>query len=156
MIRVVARYLSLRSFAAKWRQLVAPALILLLLGQFAPLGLLIDSADGHHCPHCATLDVHAMKPGTKCLHPGVAGHEGGQTAANQKHHASSNGPSFCGCGSDDTSLTILPAIGKTLTTHSTALAEPRTADASYAQAEIRPTIGGQEDHFHPPPLALIG
>ena len=137
---------------SRFQQIVAPFVVLILLGQFAPIGLLTSSVASDHCPHCAASMGHGAGAGTKCMHPGVhsgsSGHHGMPATA---HHSQPQGEtSFCGCGSDDTPLTILPPIGKTLAVVMPAILVPHALDLAFADPyEYVRAIDGS-NLFHPP------
>ena len=140
---------------SRFQQIVAPFVVLMLLGQFAPIGLLTSEGLRDACPHCTGSESHVAQAGSKCMHPGVhsgsSGHHG--MSAMARHSQPQGETSFCGCGADDTSLTILPPIGKTLAVAISAIPAPHALDLAFADLHDRANAVEGSNLFHPPRLA---
>lgn len=139
---------------SRFRQVVVPLVVLVLLGQFAPVGLLTSHGVYDGCPHCSGSEGHGTHATTKCVHSGRHAATGDHGAAGATRHSSSHDdePSFCGCGADDTTLTILPAIGKTLVVAEFALPFPSSHDLVFSFTRDDAEIMTPVDLFHPPRL----
>jgi len=140
-----------RRSQSRLQMIVAPLVVLLLLGQFAPVGLLTSGwAADHDCPHCAGTMSHGAMP-TKCMHPGVDAEPQGHHGMSTAHHSERRGEaSFCGCGTSGTSLTIVPPIGKTLAATVSAAPAPRSLDLAFAEPRDHAQVIDGSNLFHPP------
>ncbi len=147
-----------RTTTLRWSHLLlSPMLVFVLLVQFAPIGLFVMNDAAHDCPHCnGTAVSEAMPHKMKCMHPGASNRHAKHSGMHTMHgmHAagpsSKDEPSFCGCGQNDSPLTLAPSIAKTM--FATEQTEPQRSETDYRfgadPAFVRPVRG--EGPFHPP------
>ncbi|HEY5565516.1 MAG TPA: hypothetical protein VIL33_07990 [Rhodothermia bacterium] len=137
---------------SRFQQIVAPFVVLILLGQFAPIGLLTSTVASDQCPHCSASMGLGAEAGTRCMHPGVhsgsSGHHGMSAMAH--HSQPQGGASFCGCGSDETPLTIVPPIGKTVAVTIPGTPAPHALDLAFADPYEYVRAIDASNLFHPP------